>query len=75
MLAENPTDDAGPWELHLVPDLAVPTWSGSQHEGPGEEQDLLGDHVTCTRDYAEAFLAYVISGSHWFPQCSDGLKR
>lgn len=71
-------DDAGPSEFYFVPDPPVPTLSGSQYEGPGVEQDLLGDSswvtvlpasMTRTRMSfvllnAEAFLADIISGRH-----------
>lgn len=78
MLRKNPTNRAGPLELHLVPDLPVPTLPGSQYEGPGAEQDLLGESswvtllpaptirtlISFMLLKAEAFLASVISGRH-----------
>lgn len=80
---ENPTDGAGPLGFSFVPDLPVPTSSGSQHEGLGVEQDLLGDSSWVTvlsasmiRTFisfvllnTETFLADIVSGGIYILVC------
>lgn len=80
---ENPTDSARPLEFPFVPDLPVPTSSGSQHEGLGIEQDLLGDSswltvlpasmirtfVSFMLLHEDTFLAGIVSGGIYVLVC------